>query len=434
MKKTLTLLLISLALVTVAFSASGQKEMNRAEQVHTLCAYFNSGGMPLVTDNLSTALSALGKSWLTEKNQGKYSPDDYSEELLQAWDGSAWVNAELTRMYYDNNAYPYESYDFVWSGTAWVNAGHSTYTLSGTGLPLTVLMQMWDAANNVWVDFAKITYSYDAGNHPTQIFMELFYGGVWMNAVRVTWTYNAQWLATEELTENWNPQTSAWENEQRATFTYNASNLVDTELDQLWENGAWENVDLYHHTYDGGGHLPLKLIETWVSGGWMNSQRFTFTYNAQWQETEELVENYYNGAWNNYMHYDRSYDGQGRIILELLKEWQNKGWVNSEQTSWVYGLVGIEPPILLTNVSIVFSPNPAGDYVNVDLYINEPSRVALNVFNTSGKLVFSVQMPGLDKGQHTRQLDLSSLSSGMYTVALEANGIIRASGRLIVAK
>jgi hypothetical protein len=434
MKKTFTLLLISLALVTAGFSASWQKEMNRAEQVHTLCASFNSGEMPLITDDLSTALSALGKYWIAQKDQGKSSPDDYSEELHQEWDGNAWVNSELTRMYYDNNGYPYESYDFTWSGSAWENSVHSTYTVTGAGLPLTILMQMWDGTNNVWVDYVKMTFTYTANNQPLTALMELFYGGVWMNAMKVTWTYNAQWLATEELTETWNMQTSTWENEQRATFTYNASNLVDTELDQLWENGAWENVDLYHHTYDAGGHLTLKLIETWINGGWVSVERFTFTYNGQWQEIEELVEQYYNGVWSNYMHYDYSYDGQGRMIYELLKEWQNKGWVNSEQTSWTYGLVGIEPPYDLGTESLAVFPNPAQAIVNVVFTLETPGRVCLKIYNTSGVLVTTLLSRNLDDGRHEQQFDIASLAPGVYSMALESHGKLTASCRLVVVK
>lgn len=64
-------------------------------------------------------------------------------------------------------------------------------------------------------------------------------------------------------------------------------------------------------------------------------------------------------------------------------------------------------------------PNPSQNFVNLvyDFNDSRPLNTTLNIFDLSGRLVFS-QVIAIEKGLHKETLNISSLEAGMYSVSL----------------
>jgi hypothetical protein len=79
---------------------------------------------------------------------------------------------------------------------------------------------------------------------------------------------------------------------------------------------------------------------------------------------------------------------------------------------------GIETSSLITGVSIF--PNPATDNSNVQLNLAEASDVTIEIFNMLGAKVGSYNYTSQSNGAHTYNVDLSGLSTGIYSVQVLA--------------
>lgn len=68
-------------------------------------------------------------------------------------------------------------------------------------------------------------------------------------------------------------------------------------------------------------------------------------------------------------------------------------------------------------------PNPARDMANIVVRTNAATHALLNVFNTTGQLVFSKQIQLNYAGPHRVQIPLNGFDAGMYVVQVQADGV-----------
>jgi hypothetical protein len=63
---------------------------------------------------------------------------------------------------------------------------------------------------------------------------------------------------------------------------------------------------------------------------------------------------------------------------------------------------------------VMVSPNPATEYTNVQVMLNNASKVEVNVYDAMGKLVMNNNFGEQTSGYHTYKVNTASLTSGMY--------------------
>jgi len=68
---------------------------------------------------------------------------------------------------------------------------------------------------------------------------------------------------------------------------------------------------------------------------------------------------------------------------------------------------------------ISIHPNPADDEVNITISNPLYSTITIDIYDITGRKVMSNDMGELIEGEHSLNLDTSSLSSGVYTVYIE---------------
>jgi hypothetical protein len=69
------------------------------------------------------------------------------------------------------------------------------------------------------------------------------------------------------------------------------------------------------------------------------------------------------------------------------------------------------------------SPNPANNTININFSLNNPSKVEIEVYDISGKIVKSVKNnESFASGKNSIGVDLTSLEAGTYMYSINANG------------
>jgi Secretion system C-terminal sorting domain len=79
--------------------------------------------------------------------------------------------------------------------------------------------------------------------------------------------------------------------------------------------------------------------------------------------------------------------------------------------------------------SVVLSPNPAADFVDLNFDFEKPANIKLTIFNTVGQAVLSKKTDAISKG--VEKLDISDLKSGIYIVEI-AEGIRHINKKLVI--
>jgi hypothetical protein len=86
---------------------------------------------------------------------------------------------------------------------------------------------------------------------------------------------------------------------------------------------------------------------------------------------------------------------------------------------------------LSNNGSAVMYPNPCGDNANLIWNQQSPSRTTISITDLQGRVVASHDMGTLMPGTQTRTIDVSNLSSGVYIVRIQYNGLSGSSTYMV---
>lgn len=80
---------------------------------------------------------------------------------------------------------------------------------------------------------------------------------------------------------------------------------------------------------------------------------------------------------------------------------------------------------------VTVAPNPAENQTTVNFSLEQSEKVMITVFNLNGQKMQVVDLGQQTAGNHETSLDLSTLSTGLYVVKVEAGNLV-SSRRLIV--
>lgn len=84
------------------------------------------------------------------------------------------------------------------------------------------------------------------------------------------------------------------------------------------------------------------------------------------------------------------------------------------------GTVGIEEDAANT-FAISAYPNPASEFINLTVELQEASSVVIEVVNMLGAVVSTIETQNLSSGTHYNELDLSDLTDGVYFIKTTVN-------------
>lgn len=126
--------------------------------------------------------------------------------------------------------------------------------------------------------------------------------------------------------------------------------------------------------------------------------------------TFEILDEYGDGMCCSYG--DGGYqvvDGQGNILAS------GGSFLSSEDKKFEVAILGVEDNNAIVGGINIF-PNPSIGNFNMNMTLVNKSNVAVTVTNVLGQMVYNESKQNMAAGQHTMNMDLSSLTDGIYMV------------------
>ncbi|MBU2650616.1 MAG: T9SS type A sorting domain-containing protein [Bacteroidetes bacterium] len=339
------------------------------------------------------------------------------ETLFQEWDQGYWVNESLQLNYYDGSLYLISTELYTWDENTWKVSSRTLYTNDPQGTILEAMTQVWDPDGSVWVDFIHMVYTYNPNGMPSELFMEMYFGGFWMNASKFFFTWDAQNNLLNTLQQSWDMIGSVWVDEQKETYYYDAGYNILEILEEEWDGAAWVNEYRELYYYNAQGQNSEKESYYW-DGAWVHDYHFIYTYGVTGLIDEELQE-YWNGAnYVNHMKIFFTYDVSGRLTEELAMRWatKSKGWENEDRIQLTYGLVGTGDITTDHSLEINLFPNPASLYVNVVISGEVVQDEVFSLSTITGQTLLEIPV----SEEKTRTIDISRFSEGLYIWTLSS--------------
>jgi len=185
--------------------------------------------------------------------------------------------------------------------------------------------------------------------------------------------------------------------------------------EDLINSGATPTVQMYYHLY-----VTSKL----------NTQ-------TEWSEPIDLTDNIEHGydevVWANMV---LSNDGKLHFLCQIDPEPGTSIGTDADLPSDNYityinfpTFVSVKPVDIAKDVMV--SPNPAGDFTNVQVLLNSIQKVQLNVYDVMGKLVINTSFGEQTTGSHTYKVNTSALPAGVYVFNIQA-GASQTTKKVIV--
>jgi hypothetical protein len=344
----------------------------------------------------------------------------------------------LSNYSYDINNNLTGFYQYVWNGTNYALSSRWISTYDANNNKLSDLTQLWNSTALIWENFGRDTYKYDVNNNRVSYLHQLWNSTalIWKNDEKDSTTYDVNNNRITYLKPNWNTTTLAWENSEKDSTIYdvnnnktlrlhytwhtttsawfngrktvyvydaNNNNISDTLIDYI--NSIWRNHFFYTYTYDNNNNQTSSTLQSAINLG--NLRRDIYTYDASNNQKSYLQQrwNTVTSAWFNDNNYFINYDANN-FILNTRHYYHINGVLHSGDSSYYYyqPVVGLNE-LIGKDKSIIVYPNPSKGILNISSsnIIN-----SIEMYNNIGVLVSKPEI------MYNNQIDLSSLSKGMY--------------------
>lgn len=77
-------------------------------------------------------------------------------------------------------------------------------------------------------------------------------------------------------------------------------------------------------------------------------------------------------------------------------------------------------------------PNPCYDFTTIQLRLDTPSKVKINIYNSVGLLVVELTNSFLSEGQHSFEVNAKDFENGVYNFKILINDVVDSDGNLII--
>lgn len=78
-------------------------------------------------------------------------------------------------------------------------------------------------------------------------------------------------------------------------------------------------------------------------------------------------------------------------------------------------------------------PNPAANEISINFGLNQSSKVEIEIYDVTGKVINTIKLDNLEIGNHTSKINTSSLSSGVYMYSVKSENA-RMFSKFTIAK
>jgi hypothetical protein len=388
------------------FNATGKQTSYKYFEWNLATSAWREKSQQIATFNAADLLiERLDQKWDTTAaawvNQNKtVNTYDANNLLLTAedyqWDEltSAWKGTQSQRYAYNAQGLVIERYIDTW------DLGTSTFTkwlqiltnYSATGKRLTEEQLYW---NNMVAGYQKTAFS--------------------------SFTYNANDVQIGERSETWSQSPATLTSASRLTITLNAADLPLLALREdssSTTSGVWRDANKRTYTYDANNNQTSEVYQTWNStdNALRNVVRFTKSYSATNKNLQTSNDNWdaATSAWlPNYETVSEYNADDFRVAYEYKTNWNtaNSYFDYHNRTEYICAAsVGIEDTEA-GNISLYPNPVTKGSA----LILAATQTAAYTVYDFCGR---AVKSGTVNPGQNA--ISTNEMSSGVYLLKLNA--------------
>ena len=335
------------------------------------------------------------------------------------------------------------------------------YTYNSSGILIELFAEEKFGPTPTWNPLHKLLYNYDASGNLlcSKLMMWDQNSSVWnvSEGDSSVFTYSGTDVTEWEQLE-FNNTSLVWGNTEKMVFTdFNSNNEPVEAYVFDWNVTSWSDTSLrlsnitWALGFNGFGidtEPTSNLVSEKSNGSWVNLEKTTSTISNN-RITETLTEEWNGSSWDNSERELSDYDAQDNIVKSKSQEWDGSTWElilgdsilinygsNNEKlhtyyyffdktytSIWNEGYelyyyyptdIGIDE--LQDNITINLCPNPAKNYININVEINYAEKITIEIYNSIGARVFVSSENANINSQY--KIDISGMEKGLYFVKI----------------
>lgn len=372
-------------------------------------------------------------------DEASYTMEGFLGEIeSKVWNAEMeiWENDFLVLFDYDSNGFTTGFTGQVWDGAAYQNEFRNLATFDQDGNRLTSQFQSW--YNGDWfTDVSSVSEVKGGLVIQTITQAQNEDSTMLVNNTQLLFEYDGEGREILQTTEIWDEATEMFMLEGRTVTEYQDMMTVETMQFTFDEGATWTDFSKSTSIFDGSGLLVESIFQTTDFFTLMlaDNSRVTYAYNASDQFTEIIYQDTDGmGGWINDEAEFLTYSN-GLLSVELGVIWDGADWANSMRYTYSYDMTGTaveqDTPAQLASFSVY--PSPARDHVQMDVALNEPATVQVEVFDLLGRRVANL-LDATHISSNANRINWSAdqLPAGMYMVRLTVDEKVQTRPLMLV--
>lgn len=342
-----------------------------------------------------------------------------------------WVASARTKYEYNANNYLQKRLNQNWSvaDEAFINDNQSFYIFQNGKMTQRV-DQSWNGSS--WENFIKVNNEFGTAN---ELLSETDYtwdgvNSVWLPTYRTTFTYTTG-LVTMRYVEQWDDMLDMWVEFRRTGYGYNASSLITLQTTENWTGTSWQYDSRYTYSYNSNDQTTLELEEEWdaVSSSWVNVYKYSYTYDGNNNLSGYLEQNWddVSSAWRNFLKDEYTYDSNDNNTVYTNSDWDTgtNSWLYDYKLEFYYSQFDATSVNDIVGSSFGIYPNPSNGLISIDMRGN--SFISITITDATGRVVIQD-----NEGHIAPLIDLHQYGAGMYIITMKDDTGKIQTGKIIV--
>ena len=249
----------------------------------------------------------------------------------------------------------------------------------------------------------KNSYTYNAQGLISEMLTEKDVNGVLENEKLINWYYKKGTnMVSSQRVKLWSPEIG-WENNQMQVYTYNSDNKQETEINYLWRTEFWEKQNKLEFLYDSVGKLKCRKLYIPKYHQWRNTVSVNYVPNVTENKIEiSSVYGFWGGNAGELVTSFIPLDINNELVLQKAKQItvQYSDYNDITQNT--------------ASKTLKVYPNPSDGIFYFDA--NMCSAKGWVVLDMSGKIIREKQLTEM-----TGVVDISDMPKGLYILKINTN-------------
>jgi hypothetical protein len=307
-------------------------------------------------------------------------------------------NSVGNEVYYERCSYNLQSDDwqaFVRKTTTYNDQEKIDYRLS----------IQWNETENQWDSTYKEEYTYENIEYDMQYITYHYLEDHWKAYNKSEYLYGENDSISQFVYYTWDTYFSDnWRIQYKIEYSY-TDNYLDTEIQYSWDNGlsAWQQEIKKEYLYNAIGDQKQYVQYNWDEQ-WIPNTKHERDYNSSVLFNQLLLpityENYADESYSQLLSHERYIWVEETDNYRLYSQ---DMFYYSEYTS------GLSFDV---NEEVSFHPNPASDYIFIELDGNK--SVEYSLYSVAGRKVLSGKL-----NNRNSSINIEAIPSGMYSLVLQ---------------